>query len=366
MSVTKDQFEAALQTAIEGRKKLYTTAYAFHWRWEDDNTSADRDEESFTQLAEILNFPKPEVYIIPKRPRYSKIPGFDLHGKIANVLAKAAHDPGDSVVMLHYSGHGRENMLGELELLNLTGKVIPADRLLQDIQTDRIIPLDETVDVIIILDCCFSFLASRTARQQHRRVDILCANERRDPVALGAGTSCSFTSKLLVEARSRAQNGDVTVELSNLIETLREKSPRKKPTYAARLGLGSIILPLVPTIPSVASRPPAPGLLATFSMHVSDNFTEKELKDLVSWMGMLPKSKSAGLKLESIKKTHSMLFIFETNLRSFHRISGMPGVNLICENYDSRYDHILRPPSSAGFPLRGLNPNACHQENTKK
>lgn len=57
--------------------------------------------------------------------------------------------------------------------------------------------------------------------------------------------------------------------------------------YTGKLGPGSIVLPLVSTVPSVASRPPVPGLMATFSIHVSDDFSDQELRDLVNWITCL-------------------------------------------------------------------------------
>ena len=96
----------------------------------------------------------------------------------------------------------------------------------------------------------------------------------------------------------------------------------------------------------------------------------EELRDLVRWIGNLPKSKSATLSLEGIKKTNSMVFIFEVTLGSFYRIMGIPGVSLICENQNVSFNYILRPNRrtpriSAGLALRNLNPNVSTDENTK-
>jgi hypothetical protein len=124
------------------------------------------------------------------------------------------------------------------------------------------------------------------------------------------------------------------VEIADVVDTLRQSSPVKKPTYAAKLGTGCITLPLMagaaaaPRSRSTSLRKCGPGLLATFSLHVSKNFSKQELMDLVGWLAMMPKSKSAALKLESVKSTNSMLFIFESSYLSFMRIDGMPGVIL--------------------------------------
>lgn len=86
-----------------------------------------------------MNFPAPETYVTPRVLQFNKMPAFELQAKIAYILAEAAHDPEDSVVILHYAGHGRKNLNGELELCGLSGKVIAVERFLNDIQTNQII-----------------------------------------------------------------------------------------------------------------------------------------------------------------------------------------------------------------------------------
>jgi hypothetical protein len=41
-SITKAEFELALEGAVSRRVAHYTNFYALHVRWEDNNTSADR------------------------------------------------------------------------------------------------------------------------------------------------------------------------------------------------------------------------------------------------------------------------------------------------------------------------------------
>jgi hypothetical protein len=110
-------------------------------------------------------------------------------------------------------------------------------------------------------------------------------------VALGAGPTNSFTQKLLIEVRHRAQYGEKLVEVAGLINAVRQSLPIKKPTHGIRLGMGSITLPLNST---VAAAPPRAlikrrhGLLATFSLHVLQTFSNEELKGLVAQNRRLP------------------------------------------------------------------------------
>jgi hypothetical protein len=93
-------------------------------------------------------------------------------------------------------------------------------------------------------------------------------------------------------------------------------------------------------------------LLATFSLHVLQTFSNEELKDFVAWITIMPESKTATLKLENVKVTNSMIFIFEANLLCFSRIDGIPGAQLLCENEPCDFDWLLHPqPSLPSKPL---------------
>ena len=63
-----------------------------------------------------------------------------------------------------------------------------------------------------------------------------------------------------------------------------------------------------------------PGLLATFSIHVSHCFTREELESLARWLEESPRAKSSNLKLESFKVTNLLLSIFEVDQKCLARI----------------------------------------------
>ncbi|KAI2012717.1 hypothetical protein LOZ39_003849 [Ophidiomyces ophidiicola] len=342
-AVTVDEFRATLEAAINRRKCRYSNFFAFHFRWADDNTGAERDEKSFEDMARLMGFPVVDTYVIPDG---TLAPGHEVSDRIFKIFRDAETAPGESIVMIHYSGHGGPNNLNELALHSRYGKNIAMERII-----GYMIPsenVDTHVDVIMILDCCYSFLASRTLKQESRVFEILTAGSNNDAAAFSAGVRNSFTSKLLVEIHSRAQAGDTFVEMADVMDTLRKTSPLKKPGYASRLGAGSATLPLFPGLASTAntSHPQEPGMLATFSLHVSKIFNNVELEDIAMWLSNMPKVKGASLKLEGIKITNSMIFIFEASCVSYYRVCGLPGVTLICENLPVNFDWLLH----RGYP----------------
>lgn len=336
-----------IEAAVTQRESQYSNFYAFHLRWEDDDTNADRDARSFADMTRLLGFPHPEFFVISKD---NETPAYDIQDKTRKMMREAVQAPGRSVIMIHYSGHGRTNDLDELELVSMSGKTLAANSFMFELVTAQLHLIDVTVDIIIILDCCYSFLASRaTTEPQTRLAEILTAGDKNDPIAFGPGRSNSFTSKLLVEIRKRAHAGDRSVEMADVINSVQACSARK-PGYAAKLGIGSVILPLDPSraVPVKVPTPHVPGLLATFSIHVSKTFNNDELSQISAWIDQLPQVNGVSLKLESVKKTQSMLFIFEASLLSFRRICGLPGITLICENTPDDFSWIIRRGEGGG------------------
>lgn len=129
-SITKAEFEAALQVAVSRRGTEYSNFYAFNFRWEDDNTNADRDENSFRELVQLLGFPSPDVYVIPTG---DLMLGFGVRHRVSQMLVKAGHALGRSIIIIHYAGHGSANDLNELELCSRSGKKMAANGFLFDI-----------------------------------------------------------------------------------------------------------------------------------------------------------------------------------------------------------------------------------------
>ena len=208
------------------------------------------------------------------------------------------------------------NQNNELVLTSQTGKQIAADRIMADICSDFIIPLDAEVDVVVIMDCCHSYLFTRTANEDHRRVDVLSAGNREDPKSYDSCGTFSFTSKLSVEIQKRAQRGDVEIEMAQLVSSIREtsSSPVKTPTYAAKLGLGSVVLPIIRLTPTASTTIPQDtsafypsGYLATFSLHIAETLNRSEIDKILHWIHQAPNKETSVLTLENVKTKENKL-----------------------------------------------------------
>ena len=332
MATTDD----AQQLATGRRQRNYVNAHAYHWHWEGENTTLEEDSNTFIKIAHLLGFPDPKVDVIR---RDSASPGFDLKLKIMSLLNRAYLEPGNSVILLHYAGRAAVNHINELEFISPFGTKIAAQGIMIDIVSDYVIPFGAGVDVVIIMDCCYPNLLTH-AQPGDRRVDILAAGDYKDPAVSGSHQALSFTSKIYMDLQERARQGSREVEMAQLITSLRDRESQiETPTYLAKLGPGSVTLLIVSQTPSSAPPPPpsypSPGLLATFTMHTSDPLTTTEVDDILRSISPIPEEQASNLKIDQVKRTstNSTLIILESPLSTFYRIAGLPGVNLICENY---------------------------------
>lgn len=320
--------------AADRRQRNYVNAHAYHWHWEGENTNLEEDSNTFIKIAHLLGFSDPKVDVIR---RDSASPGFDLKLKIMSLLNRAYLEPGNSVILLHYAGRAAVNHINELEFISPFGTRIAAKGIMIDILSDYVIPFDAGVDVVIVMDCCYPNLLAHAQPGYRRKVDILAAGDYKDPAASDSHQAPSFTSKIYMDLQERVRRGAREVEMAQLITSLRDRESQiETPTYLAKLGPGSVTLPIVPQPPSSAPPSyPSPGLLATFAMHISEPLTKTEVDDILRSISPIPEERTSNFKIDQVKRTstNSTVIILESPLSTFYRIAGLPGVNLICENY---------------------------------
>ncbi|KAK2759807.1 hypothetical protein FQN54_002541 [Arachnomyces sp. PD_36] len=153
----------------------------------------------------------------------------------------------------------------------------------------RALPLDQPIDFLMIFDCCYGFLPTRDTKPSNHLVKLISSGDVRDPIAFGAGVTNILTSKILVEVRARAQQGYKRVEIADIVISIQQNSPLKKPSHAAQVGTDFVTFAVNAAAAATVNTPssnlsPAPGMLATFSMHGRASFTHEELNGLVKWI----------------------------------------------------------------------------------
>jgi hypothetical protein len=110
-----------------------------------------------------------------------------------------------SCTRLHYAGHGIEGAGGELVLTTTNGRKRVRTGAIMELLTDEAGYLENQskIDVLLIFDCCYSFLAGRQLHPSNNVEVITAGDEARDPIAFAAGLKNSFTCKLKVGRKAR-------------------------------------------------------------------------------------------------------------------------------------------------------------------
>ncbi|PGH12577.1 hypothetical protein AJ79_04198 [Helicocarpus griseus UAMH5409] len=351
--LSKKEFEDVLRTAVSRRTPKYTEYVSLHVRWEDDKHAA-REGENFKELAKLLSFPPPKTCVLP-----SKEASFSLLSSSGEIMKKAVHSSKKVIFILHYAGNSMKDGTGQYPVSPKNQSVVHrvhVKSILRRLLDDIFAPFNVPVDILIILDCCLGFSATREPGSASRVVGVLGAGERED--LSGRGQSLSL--QLLTEVQNRVQRGDETVEIADLMDTLQQKLPLdKRPVYAPSIGLGSIILPLNridvdktsfnSEAKNHAQAPASPSRISlsslvrsTFSLQVSNDINGVELENLFEWISALPRNKDLVLRLENAKPMrNSFLFIFESSRLVFLRLAGLPGVARLCEHDPSESSWIV-------------------------
>lgn len=370
--VSFTEFRTLIESAITRRSNFsYTHRKAIHFHWANDNTHPDLDLLSLEKMCELIGFAKPDSHVLEES---NPLPGYTMRSKIDDEVKAAIHRPGRTILIVHYAGHGTDNGSGELVLSDRWGKKLArADLLLASVESTELAS-DAPIDVLYIFDCCFSFLATRQINARSRLVEVLAANDYRNPSAFGPQSAHSLTSKLYLEVRDRAQRGEKMIEIAQIMDKLQQSTVVKTPSHAVKIGLGSIVLPLSPfpnprSATSTSSQPAyRPGLLASFTIHTTEPCDEVDIRNAANWAESFPQSKTLSLHYEGSKRVNSTLFFFEVQRLAFLRIAGAPGVTLICENKPytwnnpSQRAHFTGSVENSG--VNDENKSPCNTHNT--
>jgi hypothetical protein len=208
---------------------------------------------------------------------------------------------------------------------------IPVERVFfPDVIDGVVVALDAPIDIVFIFDCCYSHAATRTVSSPNRIVEVLAASSFDTPTANTAEKCASFTGELANEICCRRGRGEHSIELAEMIASLRTRMSKKKPTHGIRLGDNSLRFrfPDIST-PSCVPLMPSATLSAVFSVHISPSLGEEDLKELAQWIHSL--NSDIQLSFETAYETESTLIICRDRYSFFSKLSDLPGITFICE-----------------------------------
>ncbi|KAN0066707.1 hypothetical protein V8E54_015177 [Elaphomyces granulatus] len=316
VSLTFREFQTSIIKALNQRCLNYTHASSISFRWESDNTNALADARAFQNIMRLLGFPPAEEYVIPKK---SPCPAWDVSDKYSGMISASLNQPGRGIIFVHYAGHGEEHN-GTLMLSSGTKKISAERVFFHNVIDGVVVATDNPIDLVFIFDCCYGHTATRTVPSLSRVVEVLAASSFDTPTANTANQRASLTGELANEIAFRKGRGEQSIELAEIVESLRTRMSRIKPTHGIRLGDNSLRFRF-PSMP--------PSLSAVFSVHLSPSLGQAGLKEMIQWIHNL--NSDIELSLETAYETDSTLIIFRGRYSLYSKLTGLPGIKLICD-----------------------------------
>lgn len=330
--------ERMIRTATEQHSRFYSHYQAVSFSWEGNDTNATRDIKSFQDILKVFGLPKAEECVLKSN---DLTPGFTANCKMGGYISMALQATGRTLLIVHYAGHGMEDVSGNLQFIGGHGKSFNFNRVfLSQLEEEGPVPPEVPLDVVFIFESCYSHLATRKMSFGGRIVEVLAATNKVAPFTFGPVQHSSFTNKLANEILSRQQRGEHSVEFAELIECLRFSSPKSKPVHYVLVGCNSVRLWFPgATGPVDLERPPS--LEAVFTLHVSRSLTQDEIDHFVAWLQTLPRKFS--LSLDAVYETQSQALVLRAAYSFYTKLADAPFIHLVCEGKNPALVYSNRP-----------------------
>lgn len=352
-SLTVNRLTEVLSCAVRARDSYYNNFFALTIRWENYDTHAARDAQNFQNMLRTLNVGDPEHVILGED---DDTPGWTLVGQVRSVFARAKRCPGKSIVFIHYTGYGKvnhENKLIVQGAATAPGRRIPTvniSTLVIDQVCDEETMKAGDTDTVFVLDCCYSHVVTRKPSTMARTVEILAATDDSNPNAL-APPHNTLTRKLQSEVARRKREGHQFVRLSDVMATIRARSPTVKPTHHIKVG-SSICLPFTGITPRPHNPDTiGPPLRAVFAVDVPENASQELLERITKWIRDLPPSLS--MELDGVYRANSTLLIIQGAYAAFSELAGFPNVKFISDVSSRNLRQDLGPNEAPAIPDSG-------------
>lgn len=189
-----ESFRPLLEALVDQHYCRYDHSVAVTFYWEADLTTAHKDVKNFQHiLATLGRAPAEEI----KLNQRQSIPGWGIQDKLKALIKPKMDSNGSVLLLVHYTGHG----FAKNDTLHFTdpqGHRQPArwDRDFVYI-VDTGSPIDDLnkIDVLFILDSCYSYLEPRQYTPAKRVVQVLTAVDESTESAASAKNTASLTEK---------------------------------------------------------------------------------------------------------------------------------------------------------------------------
>lgn len=210
--------KAELKKVAAARGNVYAQKVAILVRWEDDNTGAEEDLMTMSKVMETFDIQWTKHVLETTDP----IPGWTLGDKIRKMLLDCCHSKLHSLFVFYYAGHGiiEDNNLSFASFQ----KRVSWSNIRTQIASNENADALRRVDVLGVLDCCYSGAATRAQTSRTFQVMAACGP---DEVTNPRGQKFSFTMRFFRAVQQFKHQSSVTT--AALFQEIQRQKPRTAP-----------------------------------------------------------------------------------------------------------------------------------------
>ncbi|PMD35049.1 hypothetical protein L207DRAFT_517151 [Hyaloscypha variabilis F] len=297
-----DRFNSKLKGVFR-TENIYAEVYVLLLYWQDTKAAGFKQEADALEHLFEKGFGYPPDHIkqfeIPLKQSQIALE--------AEILSFMLNKTQDSLLIIHYGGHGDADDDPERQRPRLAvwatstvgGPTIDWHKIQPRLLNEA------EADVLLILDCCYSASAARERPKVKNRVELLCATSMKRQTPPPGPTS--FTSIMIREIKSLL-SGNRGVTISKLHNHLmKQQSGLFETSVWVELQAGSgrhiKLEKLSPHIP--ISTPPASSL--TFKVSTRQRLDENVFLEILNWMQNLSPRVISELAVEKVWHSTEML-----------------------------------------------------------
>ncbi|KAJ5153654.1 uncharacterized protein N7500_009093 [Penicillium coprophilum] len=232
--VAVSALKAALETAVRAKETRYSNILAIAVRWDDDDTSAKADNETFTaMMRDMFDIPCKTLVLQSQ----SQFPAWDLNVQLVDEIKAKLKNQKPSLLIFSYAGYGAINALDELSFSNRGGKKLVSWTAVQHHLTPHGLPMD----IFAILDCCHSGKATISSQNSTHTLAACGLTVW----ARSRTSGISFTQRLVRAIRPIFNSDKVAISTDEIFHAVQRETPTglDMPRFSCHSGVKPIVLP---------------------------------------------------------------------------------------------------------------------------
>lgn len=367
------QLRAWIEAALDQRGRHYACYFTFAVRFEKDDTSAEKDTANFQMILKMLGLPVAIEMVLPSS---DVKPGWSVRTWLGKLIESRKLKTGRALIIGHYAGHGS---IDSHDQLYFHASPQSSSRMLYAKTFDNFFEESEIppdTDVCIILDACYSGVATRRAEGRNWTAELIAAVGPQQKALenwsyLARTQYKTFTSRVADEVAREVGKGATSISLADIVSTVRQHSSSDRmPIYQLKAGTFGIRIPNLKNVPfpphhqktpsehqhrqaalsapasSSSSAPsvltsitspssqgslhPSASLSAVFQVHLQAvDPTGPEAQNFLDWLFSL--SAELGIELMGVYETKSTTLLFHVPWVLWAHLDGLSGFELVCE-----------------------------------